>query len=88
MPYRLNEFRAKIQFIAPAAFPNMIYRACVNTDTVSNTRYIQEAVAKRLSEDLGIPYDDLLDMLPEPRGKAMVRWHGQVRPSQTVEEVR
>lgn len=37
---------------------------------VSNTVYCQHAIAEKLSRDLGIPLDDLLADLPEPRGPA------------------
>lgn len=74
MPHRLNDLRAKIQFITFARMPSMIYRACIATDTVSNTRYIQEAVCERLSRDLGIPLDHLLAMLPPPKAAAAARF--------------
>lgn len=92
MPFRLNEHRAKIQFITSAAMPNRIYKACLKTDTVSNTRYIQEAVCAALSRDLDIPLDDLLAELPEPRSNAarMIERNGHKVPAQVrpVEEVR
>jgi hypothetical protein len=68
MPFRLDEFRAKIQFITSAEMPNLIFKACQATGTVSNTRYIQEAVCERLARDLDIPVADLLDRLPPPKG--------------------
>lgn len=68
MPFRLDEFRAKIQFTTSARMPNDIYQACLVTECVSNTRYVQEAVCERLSRDLGIPVQELLDALPTPRG--------------------
>lgn len=92
MPHRLNEFRAKIQFITFAAMPSMIYRACQATGTVSQTRYCQEAVCERLSRDLGVPLDELLVRLPAPRGKAaaLLEPSGgpRIGPGNTVEEVR
>jgi len=72
MPHRINEFRAKIQFITFAEMPSLIYRACKATNTVSNTRYIQEAVCRRLSEDLGLDLEGLLAALPEPKANAAV----------------
>jgi hypothetical protein len=78
MPFRLDEFKAKIQFITSAEMPSLIYKACVATETPSNTRYIQEAVCERLSRDLDIPMERLLERLPPPRGKAAVRfWEGR-----------
>lgn len=92
MPFRLDEWRAKIQFIAPASFPNLIYRACVATDTVSNTRYIQEAVAARLARDLGMDEQVLLDALPPCRGRAGMRLGPNRKPvpvqKRPIEEVR
>lgn len=91
MPHRLNEFRAKIQFITFAEMPSMIYRAVLRTDKVSNTQYIQHAVCAALSRDLGIPLEELLVRLPEPRGSARVPFGEDRRPrkgpSGGVEEV-
>ena len=70
MPFRLDEFRSKIQFVTSASMPSRIYKACLATGTGSNTRYIQEAVCERLSRDLGIPLDDLLAELPPSRTMA------------------
>ena len=90
MPFRLNEHRAKVQFLTSAAMPNLIYRACLATETPSNTRYIQEAVCERLSKDLNIPLETLLAQLPPCRGMAGVlhdRPVVRVGPGNTVEEV-
>jgi hypothetical protein len=74
VPFRLDPerfpFRAKIQFTTSASMPHRIYKACVATDTVSNTRYCQEALCEKLSRDLDIPLEDLLAELPAPRGPA------------------
>lgn len=92
MPFNLNEFNAKIQFITSAEMPNLVYQACLETDTPSNTRYYQEAVCEKLSRDLGIPLERLLDRLPPPRGKANVLFGGDrkpiKRPKVAAEEVR
>ena len=92
MPFRLGEFRAKIQFITSSEMPHLIYKACVATGTVSNTRYIQEAVCERLARDLDLPLERLLDRLPPPRGMAGVRLGPDRKPvpipARTVEEVR
>lgn len=80
MPFRLDETRAKIQFVTFAAMPNMIYKACLRTDTASNTRYVQEAVCEKLSRDLGIPLPELLDRLPPSRTSAAVLWGGDRKP--------
>jgi hypothetical protein len=72
MPFRLepDKFpnRCKIQFTSAAWMPNRVYKACLATKIVSNTRYYQEAVCEKLSRDLGIPLETLLADLPEPRG--------------------
>lgn len=69
-PFRLSEFTAKVQFTTSAEMPSMVYRACLKTGTVSNTAYIQEAVAERLSRDLDIPLQRILDNLPPRRNAA------------------
>jgi hypothetical protein len=72
MPYRLDSEgfpnRAKIQFTTSAAMPSLIYRACLVTRCVSNTVYIQYAVAEALARDLNMPLDKVLADLPTPRG--------------------
>jgi hypothetical protein len=74
MPFRLRydgyPDRTKIQFTTNVEMPNMVYRACLATGIVSNTVYVQHAVCEKLSRDLGVPVDDLLAMLPPPRGPA------------------
>lgn len=94
MPHRLNDFRAKIQFVCSARMPSLIYKAVIATDNVSNTVYIRNAVCEALSRDLGIPLQELLDEQPEPRGRAAHPF-GEDRqpavrsgPANTVEEVR
>jgi len=73
MPYRdLGDFKAKIQFVTSARTPSLIYKAVQKVGVQSNTVYIQRAVAEALSRDLGIPLQELLDELPEPKGKAAV----------------
>lgn len=67
-PWRLDEFRAKVSFTTSARMPSLVYRACLATDTVSNTRYYQEAVCERLSRDLGVSLEELLSELPPARG--------------------
>lgn len=70
MPFRLDDFRAKIQFITYAAMPSQIFRAAKATGKVSNTQYIQHAVCEALARDLGLDLQDLLDTLPPPKGRA------------------
>lgn len=69
-PYRLTEFTAKAQFTTSAQMPRLVYLACLATGICSNTAYYQTAVCERLSRDLGIPLQDLLDQLPPRRGPA------------------
>lgn len=70
MPFRLNEFRAKIQFTTSAEMPALIYKAVLASGKVSNTEYIQHAVCEALARDLDMPLQRLLDNLPPARGKA------------------
>lgn len=94
IPFRLDEFRAKIAFTTSAETPNLIYKACLKTGTMSNTAYLQRAVAEALSRDLDIPLDDLLAKLPPTRGKSGVLFGGdrQIVPrpgsANTVESVK
>lgn len=92
IPFRLNEFRAKIQFITSAEFPSLIYKAVLATGKVSNTVYIQHAVAEALARDLNLPLEQILERLPPPRGRSAAVF-GPNRepmpgPGNTHEEVR
>lgn len=101
MPFRIDKDqfpnRAKVQFTTSASMPHMIYRACIATGTVSNTVYIQRAVAAALARDLNIPLEQVMADLPPPRGPSGHLWdpeeHGMRRmpvrigPANTVEEV-
>lgn len=89
MNYRIDETRTTIHFLTSAEMPSMVYEACVATGTPSNTRYVQEAVCRRLAADLGLDYDDLLSRLPAGRRQARV-FNGlrAIGPANTVEEVR
>lgn len=95
VPFRLDEHRAKVQFVTSARMPSLIYRACVKKGVVSNTVYIQRAVCEALARDLDIPLQELLDELPPPRGSASTLFGGDRRrvanhvgPANTVESVR
>jgi hypothetical protein len=74
MPFRLHNEgfpdRTKIQFTTSLAMPHLIYRACKETGVVSNTVYVQHAVAYALARDLNIPVEKILADLPIPRGPA------------------
>lgn len=95
---RLRPGTVKVQFATSREMPYMIYRACLATDTVSNTAYIQRAVAEALSRDLGIPVEEILQNIPPNRGPALhlfdpadqkqVRYKPRVGPGNTIEEVR
>lgn len=85
VPFRLDEFRAKVQFVTFAAMPRMVYEACTKTGTVSNTRYYQEAVCEKLSRDLDIPLEELLRRLPPARGMAGVLFGPDRRPQKMGE---
>lgn len=79
MPFRLDEFRAKIQFVAPANFPVLMTRAALKRDVPSQTRYIQLALCRQLAEDLGLDEGDLINSLPPTRGPATVLFGGDRR---------
>lgn len=91
-PFRLNEFRAKIQFVTFASMPHLIYKAAKARGVVSNTRYIQEALCAALAKDLGVPVEQLLVQLPPCRGAATVLSDRSTVPSRgreyVVEQVR
>lgn len=95
MPFRLNEFRAKIQFVTSAEMPSLIYKALAVSGHPSNTVYIKHAVAEALARDLDIPLENILANLPEPRGSAASSFGGRRAarppipgPANTVESVR
>jgi hypothetical protein len=80
MPFRLDpekygEFRAKIQFTTGAWMPYLIYRACMKTGILSNTRYCQIAVTEKLARDLEMDLDELLSKLPKARSSAAHLWN-------------
>lgn len=89
MPFRLDEHRAKIQFLASARLPSLIYKAAIRAELPSNTAYIQRAVCEALARDLGIPLAELVDEQPPVRTKAgQFRDHRFTGPGNTVEQVR
>jgi hypothetical protein len=95
MPFRLDEHRAKIQFVTSAAMPSMIFKACLATGMVSNTAYIQRAVCEALARDLDLDLDELLASLPPHRGNSKVLFGDERRqrpdlpgPANTMETVR
>lgn len=87
MPHRLNELRAKIQFVTFAEMPSMIRRAAAETGEPSSTRYIQRALCRALSRDLGEDYDVLIGRLPPPRGPASTLFGRSMRTGETKESV-
>jgi len=101
-PFRLDEFRAKVQFTTSAEMPMLVYRACLETGVPSNTVYYQLATCAALARDLGVDFDDLVAALPAPRGPSghlydptvpnhpLSRFWRSVAigPANTVEEVR
>jgi hypothetical protein len=70
MPHRLNEFRAKVQFVTSARMPYLIRQAAVKTGKPSNTVYIQHAVVDALVRDLGLDRSEMMEELPPPKGPA------------------
>lgn len=89
MPFRLNEHRAKIQFLASARIPSLIYRASVLTGAKSNTVYIQRAICAALARDLDLDEDELLAEQPPSRGRqGEFTDHRVTGPGNTIESVR
>lgn len=95
MPFRLSEFRAKIQFVTSSEMPSLIYKACLATGTISNTAYLQRAVCEALARDLDLDLDDLIAALPPHRGMARVMFGDdrqpmphRTGPANTVESVK
>jgi hypothetical protein len=97
MPFRdYNTLYTCIQFRCNTEMPSMIYDACVATDTVSQTVYIQKAVVAALARDLDIPEATLLHMLPSPlsRAKHLFNPHQlrknprRIGSANTIEDVR
>ena len=76
MPFRLNEHRTTIKFVTFAQMPTLIYRACLATGTVSNTRYIQEAICEKLARDGIEPVESLKAKLPPCRSNAATLFDG------------
>lgn len=70
MPHRLNEFRAKVQFVTFAKMPRLIRQAALSRGFVSNTQYIQHVLCDALARDLSLDVDDLKKQLPPPQGQA------------------
>jgi hypothetical protein len=87
VPFRLNEWRAKIQFTTSARMPSDIYHACLATGTVSNTVYCQHALVDALARDLDIDRQILLDALPEPRARGKHLFApGEIRNGVSIEK--
>jgi hypothetical protein len=87
MPHRLDEFRAKIQFVAHAAMPSQIRKAAIATGKPSNTVYIQHALCRALARDLGLDYEDLIAALPPPRGPASSLFGRSQRAGETPQDI-
>lgn len=92
MPFRLDEYRTKIQFTTAAWMPSRIYQACQATGIISGTVYCQRAVCEALARDLGLDLDELLASLPVARGPSAHlgfrrNLPSMVGPANTVEEV-
>lgn len=70
MPFRLDEFRAKVQFMTFARMPSLITKAAKKHGYVSNTQYIQHRLCEALARDLDLNVDELKDSLPPATGGA------------------
>jgi hypothetical protein len=98
-PFRLDEFRAKVQFVTSAEMPALVYQACVETGCPSNTAYYQLATCAALAKDLGLDFDTLVAHLPTPRGPSghlfdmvgehpLSRYRQPIAVAAPIEEVR
>lgn len=89
MPFRLDDQRSTIHFLTSAEMPSLVYEAAQKVGLPSNTRYVQIAVCRALSRDLGLDFDELVASLPPTRGKGKgLRGLRAVGPANTVEDVR
>jgi hypothetical protein len=79
MPFRLDENRAKIQFVTGAWMPSLIAKAREHTGITSQTRYVQLAVCAQLAKDLALDYDKLVADLPEYRNAIARDWWKESR---------
>lgn len=70
MPFRLNEFRAKVQFMSFSRMPGLITQAAKKRGYVSNTQYINMVLCAALSRDLGLDEGELIAELPPPTSAA------------------
>lgn len=70
MPFRLDEFRAKVQFVTFAQMPRLIRQAAIRRGFSSNTQYIQHVLCDALSLDLDLDAEELKAKLPPPSGGA------------------
>lgn len=93
MPFRLDpeKFpnRTKIQFTTSNRMPYLIYQACLRTGIPSNTVYCQLALAEKLSQDLGVPLEEITAELPTPRGPSAHLYdpaEGTMRRTKSVAE--
>lgn len=77
MPYRLNDLRAKMQFIVPNNFPSLVRQATEETGQPSMTRYMQLALCRQLAEDLNLDEAELIRSLPATVGKGAPLFGGE-----------
>lgn len=93
MPFREGPLRTTIKIATFTQMPSLIYRACLLTDTASNTRYVQEAICEKLARDGIEPLPSLLAKLPPCRTNSATLFDGTRKAtkraaSQTNETVR
>lgn len=66
-PFRLNEFRAKIQFVTSAETPSLIAKAAAKRDLSSNTEWLQHTIAAALAKELDLDLQQRMERLPPNR---------------------
>lgn len=80
-PHKMDPAKTKLTFVTFAQMPYLVTKARNATGKNSNTHYIQHAVCEALSRDLGIPLEDLIQMLPPSQ-------HRLAKGRKPIEEVR
>ena len=74
VPFRLNEFRAKLQIVTSARTPSLVRKAAQKYGYASSTHYLQHIILERVAADLGLDnLDELKAELPPNRRESLER---------------
>lgn len=63
----LPGIRTTVHFQTSANLPSLIYKARQMREISSNAGYMRRAIIEALSRDLGLSYEELLDIQPPDR---------------------